>query len=340
MTNNPFYQRSLLKLIDFQAEDIQLLLTIAARLKQQKQVGTEDKYLQGKNIALIFEKDSTRTRIAFEVAAFDQGANVTYLGSNGTQIGHKESMKDTARVLGRAYDAIQYRGFSQDSVSTLAKHSGVPIYNGLTDEFHPTQGLADLLTMTEHCDKPLADIAFCFVGDCRFNMSNTLLLAGALLGMDVRLLCPNSLQPAADIIVKAQQLAEYSGARLTITDNQESALNGCDFVHTDVWVSMGEDSTVWAERIELLKPYQVNSTLMAKTHNPRTQFMHCLPAFHNRDTVIGEQVYQQYGLDGLEVSEDVFEGERSITFEQAENRLHTIKAVLVATLVKDLDFIL
>lgn len=340
MNNNPFYRQSLLKLIDYRADDIQLLLTIAARLKQQKHFGNEDRYLSGKNIALIFEKNSTRTRIAFETAAYDQGANVTYLGADGTQIGHKESMKDTARVLGRIYDAIQYRGFSQDSVQILADYAGVPVYNGLTDAFHPTQGLADLLTMREHSDKPLTDITYCYVGDCRFNMGNTLLLAGALMGMDVRLLCPDSLRPDAAMIDKAHCLAERSGARITISNHAETALLGCDFVHTDVWVSMGEPADAWQARIELLRPYQVNRDLMAKTNNPTAKFMHCLPAFHNRDTVIGEQIYQQYGLDGLEVSEAVFEGEHSIVFDQAENRLHTIKAVLVATLTEDLSFIL
>lgn len=339
MHHNPFYGQSLLKLIDYRAEDIQLLLTIAARLKQQKQVGNEDKYLIGKSIALIFEKDSTRTRIAFEVAAADQGAFTSYLAS-GTQIGHKESIKDTARVLANAYDGIQYRGFAQENVQTLADFAGVPVYNGLTNEFHPTQGLADLLTMMENSDKSLAQIAYCFVGDCRFNMANTLLLAGALMGMDVRLLCPDSLRPDAVIVDKAQQLAQQSGARITITDDHNSALNGCDFVHTDVWVSMGEDSAVWKERIDLLKSYQVNTDLMAKTHNPNAKFMHCLPAFHNRDTVVGEQIYQQYGLDGLEVSDAVFESPQSIVFQQADNRLHTIKAVLVTTLVENLDFIL
>lgn len=337
--NNPFYDRSLLKLIDFSQAEIQLLLDIAMRLKQQKQFNNEDKHLHDKNIALIFEKSSTRTRIAFEVAAYDQGANVTYLGPSGSQIGHKESIKDTARVLGRVYDAIQYRGFSQSTVQHLADYSGVPVYNGLTDEFHPTQGLADLMTMREHSDKPLSDIAYCFVGDCRFNMGNTLLLVGAIMGMDVRLLCPDDLRPDENIVAKAHAIAAESGARLTITDDADKALLDCDFVHTDVWVSMGEAEAVWQQRVDLLKDYQVNSQMMSKTQNPEAKFMHCLPAFHNRETAVGEQIFQQFGLDGLEVSESVFESESSIVFDQAENRLHTIKAVLVATLVKDLDFI-
>lgn len=337
--NNPFYQQSFLKLIDYRAEDIQLLLTVSARLKQQKKSGVEDKHLLGKSIALVFEKASTRTRVSFEVAAHDQGANVTYLGPSGSQIGHKESMKDTARVLGRAFDAIQYRGFSQDLVQQLADYSGVPVYNGLTDDYHPTQGLADLLTMQEHSDKPLNEVTYCFVGDCRFNMANTLLLAGAIMGMKVRLLCPEGLRPNDNIIVKANELAAQSGADILITDDKTAALNGCDFVHTDVWVSMGEPESVWAERIDMLKDYQVNADLMRLTNNPNAKFMHCLPAFHNRETVVGEQIYQQFGLDGLEVSDDVFESDASVVFDQSENRLHTIKAVLVATLVEDLDFI-
>lgn len=337
--NNPFFQQSLLKLIDYRAEDISLLLAIAKKLKQQKKFNAEDQHLVGKNIALIFEKDSTRTRIAFEVAAHDQGANITYLGPSGTQIGHKESMRDTARVLGNAFDAIQYRGFAQKNVEILAAESGVPVYNGLTNEFHPTQGLADLLTMSEHCDKPLSETAYCFVGDCRFNMGNTLLLAGALMGMDVRLLCPDSLRPAENIIATAEQLAKTSGARITITDDADAALLHCDFVHTDVWVSMGEPDEVWTERIALLRDYQVNPALMAKTQNANAKFMHCLPAFHNRDTVIGEKIYQQYGLNGLEVSETVFESEACIAFAQADNRLHTIKSIMLASLIKDLEFI-
>lgn len=336
---NPFYQKSLLKLIDYSSDHIELLLSIAARLKQQKKAGLEDRYLKGKNIALIFEKPSTRTRVSFEVAAQDQGANVTYLATADSQIGHKESMKDTARVLGRTFDAIQYRGFSQDLVQQLADYSGVPVYNGLTDDFHPTQGLADLLTMQEYSDKPLSEITYCFVGDCRFNMANTLLLAGALMGMNVRLLCPDVLRPSHSIIATAERLSAKSGANIVITADRAEALSGCDFVHTDVWVSMGEAESIWEKRIGLLRDYQVNRGLMQLTKNPNVRFMHCLPAFHNRETTVGEAIYQQFGLEGLEVSDEVFEGPQSVVFDQSENRLHTIKAVLVATLLENLDFI-
>lgn len=336
---NPFYGRSILKLTDFSADDILLLLRIAKRLRQQKHSRNEDPYLRGKNIALIFEKTSTRTRIAFEVAAYDQGANITFLDSSASQIGHKESIKDTARVLGRMYDAIQYRGYSQKTVETLAEYAGVPVYNGLTDEFHPTQGLADLFTMQLHCDKPLSEMAYCYVGDCRFNMGNTLLLLGAMMGMDVRLYCPSSLAPDAEVIARAHSMAKESGARIYIGDDADQALRGVDFVHTDVWVSMGEPESVWASRVALLQPYQVNQALLTKTQNPNVKFMHCLPAFHNRETALGEWVYQQFGLDGLEVSEEVFESEASIVFDQAENRLHTIKAMLLCTLLEDLSFI-
>ncbi|MGY0398472.1 MAG: ornithine carbamoyltransferase [Ostreibacterium sp.] len=337
--NNPFYRKSFLKLIDFSKDDIQLLLNIASKLKQQKNSANREQYLLGKNIALIFEKNSTRTRVAFEVAAYDQGANVTYLASSSSQMGEKESIKDSARVLGRFYDAIQYRGFAQEKVETLAQYSGVPVYNGLTDTFHPTQVLADLLTMSEQSDKPLSEISYCFVGDCRFNMGNSLLLAGALMGMDVRLLCPDNLRPNNNIIAKAAQLAKQSGASITLTTDQDKALNGCEFVHTDIWVSMGETESTWVERIKLLRDYRVNKTLMTKTHHPNAKFMHCLPALHNRETSVGEKIYQQFGLDGIEVSESVFESEASIVFEQAENRLHTIKAIMVASLVKELAFI-
>ncbi|MBS9777686.1 MAG: ornithine carbamoyltransferase [Gammaproteobacteria bacterium] len=337
--NNPFYNRSFLKLIDFSKDEISLLLDIAQRLKQQKEFNNEDKHLQDKNIALIFEKSSTRTRIAFEVAAHDQGANITYLEPNGSQIGHKESMEDTARVIGGMYDAIQYRGYGQDIVQTLADYSGVPVFNGLTNEYHPTQGLADLLTMREHADKPLSDVSFCFVGDCRFNMANTSLLAAAIMGMDVRLLCPDELQPNPIIIAKAQELAKTSGAKITITNNADTALLGCNFVHTDVWVPMGEPQSIWQQRIELLKNYQVNAKMLEKTKNPKVKFMHCLPAFHNRKTAISEEIFQKFGLTELEVSDEVFESDASIVFAQANNRLHTIKAVMVTALVKDIDFI-
>lgn len=336
---NPFFQKSFLKLTDYTQSDIYQLLEIAAKLKQQKIVNAEDRHLIGKNIALIFEKDSTRTRIAFEVAAYDQGANVTYLGPNGSQMGHKESVKDTARVLGQAFDAIQYRGYAQHTVEVLSEFSGVPVYNGLTDTYHPTQGLADLLTMSEFSDKPLSETTFCFVGDCRFNMGNTSLLAGALMGMNVRLLCPDALRPADEIIRQATTLAEHSGASVLITDDADAALVGCDFVHTDVWVSMGEPEHIWQSRIALLKGYQVNQHLLAKTQREDVKFMHCLPAFHNRDTVIGEQIYQQFGLNGLEVDDPTFESDASIVFAQADNRLHTIKAVMLATLIEDLGFI-
>lgn len=330
--NNPFLGRSLLKLADFTANEIQSLLDLSARLKQAKKSDQEIKYLQDKNILLIFEKTSTRTRVSFEVAARDQGAGVTYLAQDVSQIGHKESIEDSARVLGRVYDGIQYRGFSQALVETLAKYAGVPVYNGLTDDYHPTQGLADLLTMQEHSSKPLAQTAFTFVGDCRFNMANTLLLSAAIMGMDVRLLCPSSLQPTKAIVEQAQAFAKVSGAKIYIGDDFAQALNGADFVHTDVWVSMGEAKEVWAERIDLLKDYQVNNKLMAQTNNPNAKFMHCLPAFHNRKTAVGEAIYQQFGLDGIEVSDEVFESANSIVFDQAENRLHTIKAVMVATI--------
>lgn len=336
--NNPFLGRSLLKLADFSASEIQSLLDLSSRLKQAKKSGQETKYLQDKNILLIFEKTSTRTRVSFEVAAYDQGANTTYLAPDVSQIGHKESIEDSARVLGRVYDGIEYRGFSQELVETLANYAGVPVYNGLTDDYHPTQGLADLLTMQEHSPKPLNQTAFTFVGDCRFNMANTLLLSAAIMGMDVRLLCPPSLRPQAAIVEQAQAFAKQSGAKIYIGDDFSQALNGADFVHTDVWVSMGESKDTWAERIALLKDYQVNAKLMAQTNNPNAKFMHCLPAFHNRKTAVGEDIYQQFGLDGIEVSEEVFESPQSIVFDQAENRLHTIKAVMVATISDKITF--
>ena len=324
--------RSFLTLEDFSADDIKELLELSRQLKSEKKAGAEQRRLTGKNIALIFEKTSTRTRCAFEVAAYDQGAHTTYLGPSGSQIGHKETMKDTARVLGRMYDAIEYRGFSQDLVVTLAQHAGVPVYNGLTDEYHPTQILADLMTMIEHCDKPLEEIAYCYLGDARNNMGNSLLVGGAKLGMDVRLAAPEELWPAADLQQRCQEYAAASGARLTVTADIEAAVAGVDFLHTDVWVSMGEDPSVWGQRIELLRPYQVNRALIDATGNPEVKFLHCLPAFHNRDTKVGEQVFQEFGIDGIEVTEDVFESEHSVVFDQAENRLHTIKAVMVATL--------
>ncbi|EIC14554.1 ornithine carbamoyltransferase [Kingella kingae] len=324
--------RSFLKLLDFTPAEITALLDLAAKLKADKKSSNEVQHMKGKQIALIFEKTSTRTRCAFEVAARDQGAHVTYLEPSGSQIGHKESVKDTARVLGRMYDAIEYRGFSQLVVEELAQYSGVPVYNGLTDEFHPTQMLADLLTMREHSDKPLNEISYAYLGDARFNMGNSLLIAGALMGMDVRIAAPTSLQPAPELVAKIQQIAQQTGAKITITDNPQQAVQGADFVHTDIWVSMGEPEAAWRERIDLLKPFQVNADLMSATGNPNAKFMHCLPSFHNRDTKVGEWIYQTFGMDGVEVTEDVFESAASIVFDQAENRMHTIKAVMVATL--------
>lgn len=324
--------RHFLKLLDYTPEEIEYLLDLAAELKAAKKSGREERRLRGRNIALIFEKTSTRTRCAFEVAAYDQGANVTYLEPGGSQIGHKESIKDTARVLGRMYDAIEYRGFGQEIVEELAKYAGVPVYNGLTNEFHPTQILADMLTMREHSRKPLRQTAYAYVGDARYNMGNSLLLGGAILGMDVRIGAPRHLWPSEELIAKARETAEKSGARLLLTENPQEAVNGVDYIHTDVWVSMGEPESVWKERIELLAPYQVNAALMAAAGNPDVKFMHCLPAFHNSETKIGGWINQTFGMDGVEVTEEVFEGPASVVFDQAENRMHTIKAVLVATL--------
>lgn len=324
--------RHFLKLLDFTAQDIRFLLDLSRDLKRAKYAGIERPRLTGKNIALIFEKSSTRTRCAFEVSAYDQGAHVTYLGPSGSQIGHKESMKDTARVLGRMYDGIEYRGFGQDIVEELAAHAGVPVWNGLTNEYHPTQVLADVLTMQEHCDKPLSEMTFCYLGDARNNMGNSLMVGGTKLGMDVRLAAPKACWPEEELVATCRAEAEGSGARLTITDDVDAAVAGCDFLYTDVWVSMGEPESKWAERIELLTPFQVNAEVMAKTGNSQAKFLHCLPAFHNRETKIGEEIFQKFGLDGMEVTEDVFESPASIVFDQAENRVHTIKAVMVATL--------
>ena len=324
--------RSFLKLLDFTPEEIEYLLDLAADLKRAKKEGTEEPRLKGKNIALIFEKTSTRTRCSFEVAAHDQGAHVTYLGPTGSQIGTKESMKDTARVLGRMFDGIEYRGFGQSIVEELAQYAGVPVWNGLTNEFHPTQILADFLTMREHIRKPLREVSYAYLGDARYNMGNSLLVGGAKMGMDVRIVAPKALQPAKELVDQCQAVARETGARITITDDVEAGVKGCDFVITDVWVSMGEPAEVWKERIDLLKPYQVNAALMAKTGNPACKFMHCLPAYHNLETKVGREVYEKFGLDGVEVTEEVFEGPQSIVFDEAENRLHTIKAVMVATL--------
>ena len=324
--------RSFLKLLDFTPKEIQYLLDLAKELKKAKYTGTEQPRLKGKNIALIFEKTSTRTRCSFEVAAYDQGAHVTYLGPTGSQIGVKESMKDTARVLGRMYDGIEYRGFAQATVEELAQYAGVPVWNGLTNEFHPTQILADFLTMSEHVDKPLNQVSYAYLGDARFNMGNSLLVGGAKMGMDVRIVAPKALQPAKELVDQCKAIAKETGARITITDDPKAGVKGCDFLYTDVWVSMGEPDSVWKERIELLKPYQVNAALMAATGNPKCKFMHCLPAYHNRETKVGEDVFQKFGMDGVEVTEEVFESPNSIVFDEAENRMHTIKAVMVATL--------
>jgi ornithine carbamoyltransferase len=324
--------KHLLKLADFSPEEITYLIELAAELKAAKKEGREEQKLAGKEIALIFEKDSTRTRCAFEVAAYDQGAHVTFIGPSGSHMGHKETVKDTARVLGRMYDAIEYRGFGQDTAEELARWSGVPIYNGLTDEWHPTQILADFLTFREHISKPLNEVVFCYLGDARFNMADSYLIGGAKLGMDVRIASPKSLWPRDEIVELARSIAPETGAQITITDDVGEAVRGADVLLTDVWVSMGEADEVWAERIDLLKPYQVNIETMAATGNPDAKFMHCLPAFHNTETQVGKEIFEKFGMDSLEVTEEVFESPASLVFDEAENRLHTIKAVMVATL--------
>jgi len=325
--------RSFLKEIDFEPRELRFLLQLSEALKVAKFAGYEQKKLGGKEIALIFEKTSTRTRSAFEVAAFDQGGHVTYLDPSGSQLGHKESVADTARVLGRMYDAIEFRGNRQDDVEELAKYAGVPVYNGLTDEWHPTQMLADFLTMHEASGKPYDTLSYAFVGDCRFNMGRSLLVMGALMGSDVRLAGPAALQPPADVVATAREIATRTGARVTISDDAAGAVSGVDFVHTDVWVSMGEPKDVWSERVSLLSPYQVNAALLEKSGNPRVKFMHCLPAFHDPNTTVGREMMEHTGMkEGLEVTGEVFESPASIVFDQAENRLHTIKALLVATL--------
>lgn len=325
--------RSFLKLDDFTPEEIRYLLDLAAELKAEKTEGTERPRLTGKNIALIFEKTSTRTRCSFEVASFDQGVRVTYLGpSSGSQIGHKESIKDTARVLGRMYDGIQYRGFGQEIVEELDRFSGVPVWNGLTDEFHPTQVLADLLTMEEHSLRPLSDVSFCYLGDARNNMGNSLMVGGAKMGMDVRLAAPEACWPEADLVARCREIIESTGGTLTLTESVKEGVRDAHFVHTDVWVSMGESESKWSERIDLLGGYQVNSEVMAMTGDPCAKFLHCLPAFHDRNTSVGQQMFEKFGLDGMEVTDEVFESQHSIVFDQAENRVHTIKAVMVATL--------
>lgn len=324
--------RSFLKLLDFTPKEINFLLDLSLSLKKAKYAGIEQQRMQGKNIALIFEKSSTRTRCAFEVAALDQGAHVTYLGPSGSQIGNKESMKDTARVLGRMYDGIEYRGFGQEKVEELAEFSGVPVWNGLTNEYHPTQVLADFLTMIEHSDKPLHKLSYCYLGDARNNMANSLMVGAALMGMDYRVAAPEKVQPDEILVKQCLKIAKETGAKILITEDVKTAVSGVDFLYTDVWVSMGEADEVWDERIKLLKPYQVNKTVLGFTGNPKVKFLHCLPSFHNRDTKIGEDVFQKFGLDALEVTDDVFESEHSVVFDQAENRLHTIKAVMVSTL--------
>jgi len=325
--------RSFLKEVDFTPRELRHLLELSEAVKTAKYAGTEVQRLRGKEIALIFEKTSTRTRSAFEVAAFDQGAHVTYLDPSGSQMGHKESVADTARVLGRMFDAIEFRGNRQSDIEALAEHAGVPVYNGLTDEWHPTQMLADFLTMREASGKPYDALVYTFVGDCRFNMGRSLLIMGALMGADVRLAGPASLAPPDDVVKMAREVGERTGAKLTILDDVEAAVAGADFIHTDVWVSMGEAKDVWEERVRLLRPYQVNAALLEQSGNPRVKFMHCLPAFHSPNTTVGREMMEHTGMaDGLEVTDEVFESAASIVFDQAENRLHTIKALLVATL--------
>lgn len=325
--------RHFLKLLDFTPREIQFLLTLSADLKKAKYTGHERKTLMGKNIALIFEKSSTRTRCAFEVAAFDQGAQVSYLGPSGSQIGHKESMKDTARVLGRMYDGIEYRGYGQAIVEELAQHAGVPVWNGLTDEFHPTQILADFLTMQEYCNqKPLNQISFAYLGDARNNMGNSLLVGAAKMGMDIRLVAPKAFWPEGELVKTCKAIAQKTGGMITLTEDVAAGVKGCDFLYTDVWVSMGEAEQAWDERVALMTPYQVNMDVIKATENPHVKFMHCLPAFHNDETTVGKEVTEKYGMKGLEVTEDVFESDYSIVFDQAENRMHTIKAIMVATL--------
>ena len=324
--------KHLLRLADFSPEEISYLVDLAAELKAAKREGREEQKLVGKEIVLIFEKDSTRTRCAFEVAAFDQGAHVTFLGPSGSHMGHKETVKDTARVLGRMYDAIEFRGFDQTAAEELAQWSGVPVYNGLTDEWHPTQILADFLTFKEHIPKPLGEVVFCYLGDARFNMADSYLIGGAKLGMDVRIASPKSLWPRDEIVELARSVAAETGATITITDDVAEAVRGADALLTDVWVSMGEADEVWAERIELLTPYQINAKTIELTGNPDVKFMHCLPAFHNTETQVGKEIFEKFGMDALEVTEDVFESPASLVFDEAENRLHTIKAVMVATL--------
>lgn len=327
--------RNFLKLLDFTPREIQHLLELSIELKKAKYNGYEQPRLKGKNIALIFEKTSTRTRCAFEVAAFDQGAQVSYLGPTGSQIGHKESMKDTARVLGRMYDGIEYRGYGQSIVEELGAYAGVPVWNGLTDEFHPTQILADFMTMMEHAPgRPLQDIRFAYLGDARNNMGNSLMVGAAKMGMEIHLVAPKQFWPEEALVAECQSIAKHTGAKIILTEDVREGVQGCDFLYTDVWVSMGEAKEAWAERIRLMLPYQVNMEMLKATGNPNVKFMHCLPAFHGEDTTVGKSLSAEYPMlaDGCEVTDEVIESEHSIVFDEAENRMHTIKAVMVATL--------
>lgn len=324
--------KNFLKLLDFSSDEIRGFLALAAQLKADKKAGREVKHLTGKNIALLFEKDSTRTRCSFEVAAYDQGAHVTYLGPTGSQMGKKESIADTARVLGRMFDGIEYRGFGQSIIEELAAYAGVPVWNGLTNEFHPTQILADFLTMQEHSDKPFEKMKFCYLGDARYNMGNSLMVGCAKMGIDFRAACPKGFAPSDELVAECRAIAAKTGAKITITDDVKAAVKDCDFLYTDVWVSMGESDEAWKERIALMKPYQVNMETVKATGNPNVKFLHCLPAFHNLDTRIGREVYEKFGMPELEVTDEVFESKHSIVFDEAENRMHTIKAVMVATL--------
>ena len=323
--------RHFLKIADYSPMELGVLLELAARLKAARRHGREPRLLEGRRIALIFEKDSTRTRCSFETAAYDQGAHCTLLGA-GSQIGKKESMADTARVLSRMFDGIEYRGHGQNIVEELARHASVPVWNGLTNEAHPTQILADFLTMREHCHKPLSEITFAYLGDARYNMGNSLMMGAAKMGMKFRSVAPAALQTSEEVQRRARETAAITGAEIICTDDVAEGVKGCDFLYTDVWVSMGEPDEVWKERIELLLPYQVNARAMELTGNPDCKFLHCLPAFHNRETTVGEMIYQKFGLDGLEVTEEVFESPASVVFDEAENRMHTIKAVMVATM--------
>lgn len=323
--------RSFITLLDYTPKEIKFLLGLSEDLKKAKYAGTEQQMLKNKNIALIFEKSSTRTRCAFEVAAYDQGAHVTYLGPSGSQIGYKETMKDTARVLGRMYDGIEYRGFDQSRVEDLAQYSGVPVWNGLTTQFHPTQVMADFLTAKEHLNKPFNKMVFAYTGDGRNNMGNSLMVGAAKLGMDFRIVAPKELYPNAALIKKCQEIAKKTGAKLTFTEDVATGVKNADVIYTDVWVSMGEPDEVWEQRIKLLKPYQVNREMMNKTGKTTTIFMHCLPSFHNTDTILGKKIYDKFGIPEMEASDEVFESENSVVFDEAENRLHTIKAIMVAT---------